>query len=292
MPLTDSIDLDDWADRTHGFVGADIAALTREAGLRAARRLFPDTRYDSNNVSDESLATVQVTKDDFEGAFKEIGPSSLREVSVETPNVRWDEVGGLQEAKKTLIEAIEWPLRFPSLFEHTKIRSSRGVLLYGPPGTGKTLLVKALASRSKTNFITIRGPELVSKYVGETESAIREIFRKAKQAAPCICFFDEIDSLVPTRSEGKTSEGFADRVVSTFLTILDGTESLGNVILVAATNRIGAIDPALLRPGRFDHLIEIPLPDNNARKMILQIHLPDHLGKNSGKIGHRLTCLL
>lgn len=274
MPLVDSIDLDDWADRTHGFVGADIAALTREAGLRAARRLFPDTRYDSNEVSDESLASVQVTKDDFEGAFKEIGPSSLREVSVETPNVRWDEVGGLQEAKRTLIEAIEWPLKFPSLFEHTKIRSSRGVLLYGPPGTGKTLLVKALASRSKTNFIAIRGPELVSKYVGETESAIREIFRKAKQAAPCICFFDEIDSLVPTRSEGKSSEGFADRVVSTFLTILDGTESLGNVILVAATNRIGAIDPALLRPGRFDHLIEIPLPDTEARKMILQIHLP------------------
>ncbi|MFX0116899.1 MAG: CDC48 family AAA ATPase [Candidatus Hodarchaeota archaeon] len=273
MPLADSVDLDRWADNTHGFVGADIAALTREAGLRAARRLFPDTRYDSNEVSDEILASVQVTKDDFDGAFKEIGPSSLREISVETPNVQWDEVGGLWEAKKTLIEAVEWPLKFPSIYEHTKMRSSRGVLLYGPPGTGKTLLVRALASRSKFNFIAIRGPELVSKYVGETERTIREIFRKAKQAAPCICFFDEIDSLVPARSEGK-SEGFVDRVVSTFLTILDGTESLGNVILVAATNRFSAIDPALLRPGRFDHLIEIPLPDINAREAILRVHLP------------------
>lgn len=280
MPLSDSVDLDFWADRTHGFVGADIAALTREAGLRAARRLFPNTRYDSNEVSEDVLASIQVTKDDFDGAFKEIGPSSLREVSVETPNVRWEEVGGLQKVKKTLIEAVEWPLKFPSLYEHARMRSSKGVLLYGPPGTGKTLLVKALASRSKANFIAIRGPELVSKFVGETEKTIRDIFRKAKQAAPCICFFDEIDSLVPARSEEKSSAGLIDRVVSTFLTILDGTESLGNVILVAATNRIGAIDPALLRPGRFDHLIEIPLPDTDARKAILQIHLPKEVSSN------------
>ncbi len=274
MPLDKSVQLVKLAEKTHGFVGADIAALTREAGLKAAHHFFPDTSIKNKSLSHDKLDSVLISQKFFVEALKEIIPTTMREIAVEIPEISWETVGGIDHIKQSLLELVEWPLRFPDLFKKAEIRSSRGILLHGPPGTGKTLLVKALASKINVNFILIRGPELVSKYIGETEKALRNIFKKAKQVAPSICFFDEIDSIAPSRLQGHSSSGFEDRVVSTFLTAIDGFESLDNVILIAATNRLDAIDPALLRPGRFDHLIEVPLPDSETRIEILHIYLP------------------
>jgi len=271
MPLDESLDLKEIADATHGFVGADLYALCKEAAMRTLERALPDLDV-KEDIPTEVLENLKVTKEDFRAALKRIEPSAMREVFVEVAEVHWDEVGGLDEAKQSLIESVEWPLRYPEAFECVGIRPPRGLLLYGLPGTGKTLLVRALATESKVNFISVKGPELLSKWVGESERAVREIFRKARQAAPALVFFDEIDSVVPARGSG-TETHVTERVVSQFLTELDGLVELKDVIVVAATNRPDLLDRSLLRPGRFDRLIYIPMPDKVARRKILEIHL-------------------
>lgn len=271
MPLDENLDLKEIADATHGFVGADLYALCKEAAMRTLERALPDLDV-KEDIPTEVLENLKVTKEDFRAALKKIEPSAMREVFVEVAEVHWDEVGGLDEAKQSLIESVEWPLRYPEAFECVGIRPPRGLLLYGLPGTGKTLLVRALATESKVNFISVKGPELLSKWVGESERAVREIFRKARQAAPALVFFDEIDSVVPARGSG-TETHVTERVVSQFLTELDGLVELKDVIVVAATNRPDLLDRSLLRPGRFDRLIYIPMPDKVARRKILEIHL-------------------
>ncbi len=271
MPLDENLDLKEIADATHGFVGADLYALCKEAAMRTLERALPDLDV-KEDIPTEVLENLKVTKEDFRAALKRIEPSAMREVFVEVAEVHWDEVGGLDEAKQSLIESVEWPLRYPEAFECVGIRPPRGLLLYGLPGTGKTLLVRALATESKVNFISVKGPELLSKWVGESERAVREIFRKARQAAPALVFFDEIDSVVPARGSG-TETHVTERVVSQFLTELDGLVELKDVIVVAATNRPDLLDRSLLRPGRFDRLIYIPMPDKVARRKILEIHL-------------------
>ncbi len=271
MPLDESLDLKEIADATHGFVGADLYALCKEAAMRTLERALPDLDV-KEDIPTEVLENLKVTKEDFRAALKKIEPSAMREVFVEVAEVHWDEVGGLDEAKQSLIESVEWPLRYPEAFECVGVRPPRGLLLYGLPGTGKTLLVRALATESKVNFISVKGPELLSKWVGESERAVREVFRKARQAAPALVFFDEIDSVVPARGSG-TETHVTERVVSQFLTELDGLVELKDVIVVAATNRPDLLDRSLLRPGRFDRLIYIPMPDKVARQKILEIHL-------------------
>ncbi|MGA2300489.1 MAG: CDC48 family AAA ATPase [Candidatus Acidiferrum sp.] len=272
MPLAQGVDLARLADITHGFVGADLAALCREAAMVTLRQLFPEVDFDLAEIPVEKLMKLEVTQEAFLEALREIEPSAIREVFVETPNITWNDVGGLEEIKKRLIEAVEWPLKHADLFARAKIRPPKGILLTGPPGCGKTLLAKALATESELNFISIKGPELMSKYVGESERGIREIFRKAKQAAPAILFFDEIDSIVPHRSAGGADSQVAERVISQFLTELDGIEELKGVLVLAATNRPDIIDPALLRPGRFDLVFELPVPDEQARLMVFRVH--------------------
>ncbi|NMC10673.1 MAG: CDC48 family AAA ATPase [Methanothrix sp.] len=271
MPLDENLDLKEIADATHGFVGADLYALCKEAAMRTLERALPDLDV-KEDIPTEVLENLKVTKEDFRAALKKIEPSAMREVFVEVAEVHWDEVGGLDEAKQSLIESVEWPLRYPEAFECVGVRPPRGLLLYGLPGTGKTLLVRALATESKVNFISVKGPELLSKWVGESERAVREVFRKARQAAPALVFFDEIDSVVPARGSG-TETHVTERVVSQFLTELDGLVELKDVIVVAATNRPDLLDRSLLRPGRFDRLIYIPMPDKVARQKILEIHL-------------------
>ncbi|MDM7940642.1 MAG: CDC48 family AAA ATPase [Methanothrix sp.] len=271
MPLDEDLDLREIADATHGFVGADLYALCKEAAMRTLERALPDLDV-KEDIPTEVLENLKVTKEDFRAALKKIEPSAMREVFVEVAEVHWDEVGGLDEAKQSLIESVEWPLRYPEAFECVGVRPPRGLLLYGLPGTGKTLLVRALATESKVNFISVKGPELLSKWVGESERAVREVFRKARQAAPALVFFDEIDSVVPARGSG-TETHVTERVVSQFLTELDGLVELKDVIVVAATNRPDLLDRSLLRPGRFDRLIYIPMPDKVARQKILEIHL-------------------
>jgi len=271
MPLDENLDLKEIADATHGFVGADLYALCKEAAMRTLERALPDLDV-KEDIPTEVLENLKVTKEDFRAALKRIEPSAMREVFVEVAEVHWDEVGGLDEAKQSLIESVEWPLRYPEAFECVGVRPPRGLLLYGLPGTGKTLLVRALATESKVNFISVKGPELLSKWVGESERAVREVFRKARQAAPALVFFDEIDSVVPARGSG-TETHVTERVVSQFLTELDGLVELKDVIVVAATNRPDLLDRSLLRPGRFDRLIYIPMPDKVARQKILEIHL-------------------
>jgi len=271
MPLDEDLDLEEIADATHGFVGADLYALCKEAAMRTLERALPDLDV-KEDIPTEVLENLKVTKEDFRAALKKIEPSAMREVFVEVAEVHWDEVGGLDEAKQSLIESVEWPLRYPEAFESVGVRPPRGLLLYGLPGTGKTLLVRALATESKVNFISVKGPELLSKWVGESERAVREVFRKARQAAPALVFFDEIDSVVPARGSG-TETHVTERVVSQFLTELDGLVELKDVIVVAATNRPDLLDRSLLRPGRFDRLIYIPMPDKVARQKILEIHL-------------------
>ena len=272
MPLARDVDLARLADITHGFVGADLAALCREAAMVTLRQLLPEVDFDLAEIPVEKLIKLEVTQEAFLEALREVEPSAIREVFVETPNVTWSDVGGLEEIKKRLIEAVEWPLKHAALFAQARMRPPKGILLTGPPGCGKTLLAKALATESELNFISIKGPELMSKYVGESERGVREIFRKAKQASPAILFFDEVDSLVPQRSAGGGDSLVAERVISQFLTELDGIEELKGVLVLAATNRPDLMDPALLRPGRFDLVLELPMPDEKVREMIFRVH--------------------
>ncbi len=271
MPLSNDVKLEDIADRTHGFVGADISALAREAAMKALRRYLPQIKLDEA-VPREVLNNMQVTSGDFEAALKEVEPSAMREVLVELPKVVWDDVGGLDEAKQEIIEAVEWPLKNPEKFEKMGIRPPKGILLYGPPGTGKTLLAKAAANESSANFISIRGPQLLSKWVGESEKAIREVFRKARQVAPSILFLDELDAIAPVRGMDSGSKA-TERVVNQLLTELDGMETLKNVVVIAATNRPEIIDPALIRSGRFDRLVFVGPPGRTGRIGIFRIHL-------------------
>ncbi|MGO9771834.1 MAG: CDC48 family AAA ATPase [Roseiarcus sp.] len=272
MPLGEGVDLADLAQTTHGFTGADLNALCREAAMAALRRQLPELSLGSGPVPYEALMAMEVAMPDFREALSEVAPSGLREVSVEVPNVRWDDVGGLEPIKTALREAIAWPLSQPALFERIGLAPPRGILLYGPPGNGKTLLVKALASQSAINFISIKGPELLSKYVGESEQGVRELFARARHAAPCIVFLDEVDALAPKRGlDGRSP--VTDRVVSQLLTELDGVEALGDVWVIAATNRLDMIDDALLRPGRLDYHLEVARPDRVARAAILGVHL-------------------
>jgi transitional endoplasmic reticulum ATPase len=272
MPLTEDVDLKKLASITHGFVGADLAALCKEAAMRALRRVLPEIDLEVDEIPAEVLEKLKVTMNDFLEALKEVEPSAMREVYVEVPNVRWDDIGGLREAKEELRQAVEWPLKYPELFAHTGLKPPKGILLYGPPGTGKTLLAKAVATESEANFISVKGPELLSKWVGESERAVREIFRKARMAAPCVIFFDEFDSIAPVRGGGYGDSHVTERVISQLLTELDGIEELRGVVVIAATNRPDIVDPALLRPGRFDRLIYISPPDYEARLEIFKIH--------------------
>jgi len=273
MPLADDVDLEYLANVTHGFVGADLEALTKEAALHALRRILPEIDFEADTIPAEILNKIIVEMNDFKESLKEIEPSAMREVLVEVPNVKWSDIGGLAEVKEALQEAVEWPLKYPEIFAHMNTSPPKGVLLYGPPGTGKTLLAKAVANESEANFISIKGPEVLSKWVGESERAIREVFRKARQAAPTIIFFDELDSITPVRGTGLGSSQVTERVISQILTELDGLEELKDVVVIGATNRLDIVDPALLRPGRFDLLLEVPVPDLEARKEILKIHL-------------------
>ncbi len=272
MPLSKDVNQEKLAEVTHGFVGADLAALAREAGMRALRRVLPELDLEVESIPAEILNKIEVSNDDFLDALREMEPSAMREVMVETPNVKWEDIGGLGSVKQELVESVEWPLTYAKLFQHMDAEPPKGILLYGPPGTGKTLLAKAVATESQANFISIKGPEFLSKWVGESEKAVRETFRRARQAAPSVVFLDEIDSIAPARGGGTSDSHVTERVISQILTELDGLESLNSVIVIAATNRPDIIDPALLRPGRFDRLIEIGLPDEKARLEILKIH--------------------
>ena len=272
MPLAEDVDLEKIASITHGFVGADLEALCKEAAMRALRRILPEIDFEKDTIPAEILNKITVTMDDFMEALRDVEPSAMREVLVEVPTVKWEDIGGLEDVKLELQEAVEWPLKYPEVFEHMDARPPKGILLYGPPGTGKTLLAKAIANESEANFISVKGPELLSKWVGESERAVREIFRKAKQAAPSIIFFDEIDAIAPVRGGGYGDSHVTERVISQFLTEMDGLEELRGVVVIAATNRPDIIDPALLRPGRFDKLLHVPLPNLEARREILKIH--------------------
>jgi transitional endoplasmic reticulum ATPase len=271
MPLATDVDLERLAEITHGFVGADLEALCREAAMITLRKIMPKIEFEADYIPYELLLELEVTMDDFTEALKEVEPSAIREVFTEIPDVRWSDVGGLEEAKRVLMETIEWPLRYPELFKQANTNPGKGILLTGPPGTGKTLLAKAVASESEVNFISVKGPALLSKWVGESERGIREVFKKAKQASPCIVFFDEIDAIAPVRGTGADSH-VTERVISQFLAELDGIEELKGVVVLAATNRPDIIDPALLRTGRFDLQLKLPIPDEKARLQIFHIH--------------------
>jgi len=272
MPLTQDVDLERLAAVTHGFVGADAEYLCKEAAMKTLRRMLPVLKLGEERLSPEVLDKLIVTMNDFEEALKDVMPSAMREVYLETPDVKWSEIGGLEDVKKELQEAVEWPLKFQDLYKVIGYNMPKGVLLHGPSGTGKTLLAKAVATESEANFISIRGPELLSKWVGESERGVREVFRRARQASPCVIFFDEIDALAPTRGMGGDSM-VTERVVSQLLTELDGIQALNGVVVLAATNRIDMVDPALVRPGRFDKIISIPLPNKEARLQILSLNL-------------------
>ena len=274
MPISDDFDVDWVLENSYGFVGADIAALVRESAMKALRRYLPEIDLDEDTIPPEVLEKMEVKMEDFKLAIREIEPSALREIYVEIPEIQWDEVGGLEEIKERLKESVEWPLTRSELFKHFGIKPPRGIVLFGAPGTGKTLLAKAIANEAKANFISIKGPELISKWVGESERAIREIFKKAKQSAPSVIFLDEFESIAHMRSGGSASEGsdVANRVVNQLLASMDGVESLDGVIVVAATNRPEMIDPALLRSGRFERVLHVPPPDEKARMAIADIH--------------------
>ena len=273
MPLAEDVDLRRLASVTHGFVGADIEALCREAAMICLRRLMPEIDFASAHIPYEALGKLEVHMQDFTEALREVEPSAIREVFVEVPDVHWQDVGGLARIKRELEEAVEWPLKYRELFERASVKPPKGILLSGPPGCGKTLLAKAAANETEVNFISVKGPEVLSMYVGESEKAVREVFRKAKHAAPCIVFFDEIDALVPVRGAGGPDSHVAERVISQFLTEMDGMEELDGVLIIGATNRPDMLDPALLRPGRFDLWLKIPLPDAAGRHEIFEIAL-------------------
>jgi len=272
VPLSDEIHLQDYANITHGFVGADIALLVKEAAMHALRDELPKINMEEA-IPAEILDELKVTKEDFDEALKHVEPSAMREVLVEVPDVKWTDVGGLEEVKAELSEAVEWPLRYPEVFASLQTKPPKGILLFGAPGTGKTLLAKAVANESECNFISVKGPELLSKWVGESEKGVREVFRKARQAAPSIIFFDEVDALVPRRGMYMGSSHVTESVVSQVLTELDGLEELKNVVVLAATNRPDMIDPALMRPGRLDRIIYVPPPDAESRKKIFDVYL-------------------
>ena len=281
MPLAENVDVNKLAEITHGFVGADLEALAREAAMSALRKILPKIDFELAEIPYETLLKLEVTMDNFLEALKEIEPSAIREVFVEVPDVKWSDVGGLEDIKQELKEAIEWPLKYPDVFKKANTNPPKGILLYGKPGTGKTLLAKAVANESGVNFISIKGPQLISRYVGESERGVRETFKKAKHAAPTILFLDEIDSLVPRRGSSSTDAHVTERVISQFLTEMDGIEELKGVVVLAATNRLDLVDPAILRSGRFDLLFELPVPDEKTREEIFRIHTKNKpLGKN------------
>jgi len=283
MPLASDVNLKRLAEITHGFVGADLEALCREAAMVTLRKIMPKIEFEADYIPYELLSELEVTMNDFLEALKEVEPSAIREIFTEIPDVKWADVGGLEEAKRVLMETIEWPLKYPELFEQANTRPAKGILLTGPPGTGKTLLAKAVASQSEVNFISVKGPALLSKWVGESERGIREVFRKAKQASPCIIFFDEIDAIAPVRGSSADSH-VTERVISQFLTELDGIEELKGIVVLAASNRPDIIDPALLRPGRFDIQLELPVPDEKTRLEIFRIHTKDKPLANDVKL--------
>lgn len=272
MPLEKDVNLERLADITHGFVGADLHALAKEAAIRALRRILPEIDLSAESIPADILNKIIVKMQDFIDVVNEMEPSAMREVFVEVPDVKWEDIGGLETIKQELREAVEWPLKYQGMFAYADATPPKGILLYGPPGTGKTLMAKATANESEANFISIKGPELLSKWVGESEKGVREIFRKARQAAPCIIFFDEIDAIAPARGGDFGTSHVTERVISQILTELDGLEVLTNVVVIAATNRPDIIDTALLRPGRFDRLLYVPPPDYESRKQIIHIH--------------------
>ena len=279
MPLADEeqplpVKIEKIASVSHGYVGADLEYLCKEAAMKCLRRLLPELNLEEEKIPPETLDKLIVNADDFKKALVEVTPSGMREVFIENPDVSWDKVGGLAEVKKELMEAVEWPMKFPGLYDNLGHKMPRGILLHGPSGTGKTLMAKAVATQSEANYVSVRGPELLSKWVGESERGIREIFKRARQSAPCVIFFDEIDSIAPIRGAGGET-AVTERVVSQLLTELDGMENMHGVVVLAATNRADMIDPALLRPGRFDKIIQIPLPDKESRKSVIEIHSKD-----------------
>ena len=274
MPLADDVDIKRIAGVSHGYVGADLEYLCKEAAMKCLRRLLPEINLDDEKIPPETLDKLIVNGEDYKKALIEVTPSGMREVYIENPDVQWNEVGGLNDTKQELQEAVEWPMKYPGLYEKLGHKMPRGILLHGPSGTGKTLLAKAVATESEANFVSVRGPELLSKWVGESERGIREIFKRARQSSPCVIFFDEIDSIAPIRGAGAETQ-VTERVVSQLLTELDGMQDMHGVVVLAATNRADMIDPALLRPGRFDKIIQIPLPDKESRQRILEINAED-----------------
>ena len=273
MPLAKDVKLEKLADISHGFVGADLQSLSKEAGMRSLRRILPNIDLSSESIPSDTLRKIIVTMDDFMDVIKEMEPSAMREVFVEIPDISWDDIGGLESIKQEMQEAVEWPLKYQGIFTFADAMPPKGILLYGPPGTGKTLMAKAAANESEANFISIKGPELLSKWVGESEKGVREIFRKARQAAPCIIFFDEIDAIAPKRGGDFGDSHVTERLISQLLTELDGLEILTNVVVIGATNRPDIVDAALLRPGRFDRLLYVPPPDRDSRIQIIKIHV-------------------
>jgi transitional endoplasmic reticulum ATPase len=272
MPLAEDVDLKKLSDMTHGYTGADLSALSRETAMKALRRYLPQINLEEERIPPAVLEKMEVKMDDFVGAFKEVTPTAMREVYIEVSTVHWDDAGGLEEVKQHLKEAVEWPIKNPEIFTRLGIRPPKGILLYGPPGCGKTLLAKAVATESEANFITIKGPEVFSKWVGESEKAIREVFRKARMAAPAVIFLDEIDSITPRRGMGMSDSGVSERVISQLLTEMDGITTLQDIVVIAATNRPDMVDSAVLRPGRFDRLIYVHEPDDKSRMQIFKIY--------------------
>jgi transitional endoplasmic reticulum ATPase len=272
MPLAEGVDLKKLSDMTHGYTGADLSALGRETAMKALRRYLPQINLEEERVPPSVLEKMEVTMDDFIGAYKEVTPTAMREVYIEVPTIHWEDIGGLDEVKQELKEAVEWPLKTPEVFQRLGIKPPKGIMIYGPPGCGKTLLARGVATESEANFITIKGPEVFSKWVGESEKAIREVFRKARMAAPAVIFFDEIDSLAPRRGAGFSDSGVSERVISQLLTEMDGITTLVDIVVIAATNRPDMVDPAVLRPGRFDRLIYVPEPDEKSRLQIFKIY--------------------
>ena len=272
MPLAEDVDLKKLSEMSHGYTGADQAALCRETAMKALRRYLPQINLEEERIPPSVLEKMEVKMEDFMNAYKEVTPTAMREVYIEVPTVHWDDIGGLEVVKQELKEAVEWPIKSPEIFERLGIKPPKGILLYGPPGCGKTLLARAVATESEANFITIKGPEVFSKWVGESEKAIREVFRKARMAAPSVIFFDEMDSLVPRRGLGFGDSGVSERVISQLLTEIDGIVALEDIVVIAATNRPDIVDPAVLRPGRFDRLIYVPEPDEKSRLQIFKIY--------------------